>query len=60
MILATKTGWLVLVKLIEERERRIVVKDVENKVYTVRKSDPTRKVFAGTQEAIDWIMEGRA
>lgn len=59
MILATKSGWLVIVNLIEEREKRIVVKDVEGKIYTIRKSDPTRKVFTGTDEAIQWIMENR-
>jgi hypothetical protein len=58
MILATKSGWLILVKLVEKREKQTIVKAVDDgHVFKIRKSDPTRKVFAGTQEAINWITE---
>ena len=55
MILATKSGWLIIVKVVEEKRQKTVVKDLENEIHTVRKSNPNRKLFAEVQSAVDWI-----
>lgn len=59
MILATITGWLIIVKEVKTKSQHTVVEDLEHKLYTVRKNDPSRKLFTDTQPAIDWIMASR-
>lgn len=57
MILATKTGWLIVVEKVVETKHTITVKERgESKPpYKISKKDPDRKLFSNVDEASAWI-----
>lgn len=58
MILATKSGWLILCDLIKETDKTFTVKPVDSKrEKRVSKSSKTEKLFNDADEAYDWIKE---
>lgn len=59
MILVTKSGWLIAVKVIRETPKGYVIKDIEKgaKERRISKADPSRKLFDNTDAAILWMDE---
>lgn len=63
MILATRTGTLTAIKVIRETKRGYVYNDLsmnglaKTKERRLSKADPSRKIFANTDDALDWMVE---
>jgi hypothetical protein len=59
MILATKSGWLISVKVIRETPKGYVIRDCEKgaRERRISKSDLSRKLFESTDEALEWMEE---
>jgi len=63
MILATRTGTLTAIKVIRETKRGYVYNDLsmnglaKTKERRLSKADLSRKIFASTDDALDWMVE---
>lgn len=58
MILATKSGWLILCELIKETDKTFTVKPVDSKrEKKVSKASKTQKLFNDADAAYDWVKE---
>jgi hypothetical protein len=56
MILATKSGWLIIVELIKKTAKTATVRAVDDlKVRRISNSSKEEKLFDSVAEAVDWI-----
>ncbi len=63
MILASRTGTLTAIKVIRETPKAHVYNDLSMngmaraKERRLSKTDPLRKIFSNTNDAMDWMVE---
>ena len=56
MILATKNGWLISVRVVTEIDDSVVVTILDTyEDYTVHNGDPDMKLFSNVKAAESWI-----
>lgn len=55
MILATKSGWLIAVRVLRETQSAFVVKAIDEKRQRrISKADDNQRLFENTDQALAW------